>query len=465
MYQRRLHHFPHAIEASRMHAAKGESAHMQGSVAAVAKIAGTQAARTEAAGTGPDAARGRTRCRFCGSGLHPVVDLGLSPPCESFVPPERAAAGEMFYPLDVRICGECRLMQIGEFVPVEAIFDEYAYFSSFSQTWLEHARHHVATMTARHRLGPDSFVVEVASNDGYLLREVVARGIPCLGVEPAANVARTAIARGIPTRIGYFGRALAAELAAEGHVADLVVANNVLAQVPDLNDFVAGFARILKPGGVLTVEVPHLLRLIAEVQFDTIYHEHFSYFSLVTSERIFAAHGLRVFDVDLLPTHGGSLRLHVCHGASLHADTTALDRVRQAEAEAGLDDVAAYADFALRVHRTKRRLLQMLGDLKDEGLRIVGYGAPGKGNTLLNHCGIRTDLVDFTVDRNPYKHGRLLPGTRIPILAPERLDAARPDVVLILPWNLKDEIMQQLDHVRGWGGRFLVPIPEPRLLA
>ena len=412
----------------------------------------------------PDGARGRTRCRFCGGGLHPVVDLGLSPPCESFVPPERAGAGEMFHPLDVRICGDCRLMQIGEYVPVREIFDEYAYFSSYSETWVAHARDHVATMAARLGLGADSFVVEVASNDGYLLREVTARGIPCVGIEPAANVARAAVARGVPTRVAYFGRALADELVDEGRTADLVVANNVLAQVPDLNDFVAGLARILKPDGVLTIEVPHLLRLIAETQFDTIYHEHFSYFSLATSERILAAHGLRVFDVDLLPTHGGSLRLHVCHAASARDVGEALDRVRRAEAEAGLDAVATYADFARRVERTKRRLVRLLGDLKEEGRRIVGYGAPGKGNTLLNYCGIRTDLVDFTVDRNPYKHGRLLPGTRIPVLPPERLDAARPDVVLILPWNLKEEIMRQLDHVRGWGGRFLVPIPEPRLL-
>lgn len=412
----------------------------------------------------PDGERGRTRCRFCGSGLERVVDLGLSPPCESFVPPERAGLGETFHPLDVKICADCRLMQIGEYVPVREIFDEYAYFSSYSDSWLAHARVHVATMAGRLGLGPDAFVIEVASNDGYLLREVVARGIPCLGIEPAANVAAAAVSRGVPTRVAYFGRALAADLVEEGRAADLVVANNVLAQVPDLNDFVAGLALVLKPEGVLTVEVPHLLRLIAETQFDTIYHEHFSYFSLATSERIFAAHGLRVFDVDRLPTHGGSLRMHVCRTGASWPEGPGLAAVRREEAEAALDDVASYADFAARVERTKRRLVGLLGDLKDEGLRVVGYGAPGKGNTLLNYCGIRTDLVEFTVDRNPYKHGRLLPGTRIPVLPPGRLDQARPDVVFILPWNLKDEIMRQLDHVRGWGGRFLVPIPEPRLL-
>lgn len=413
---------------------------------------------------GVDEARGRTRCRFCSGALRPVVDLGLSPLCESYVPAERAGAGEVFHPLDVKVCADCRLMQLGEYVSASEIFDEYAYFSSYSDSWVAHARAFVRETARRLGLGPDSLVVEVASNDGYLLQEAVALGIPCLGIEPAANVAAAAIARGVPTRVAYFGRELAEELAAEGRLADLIVANNVLAQVPDLNAFVAGFAPLLAPHGVATIEVPHLVRLVRENQFDTIYHEHYSYFSLSTLERILGAHGLRVFDVEAIPTHGGSLRVHACHAAARRPDGPGLAAVRAEEAEARIDDVATFEGFAEQVRETKRRLLSLLIDLKRRGLRICGYGAPGKGNTLLNHCGIRTDFIDFTVDRNPYKQGRLLPGTRIPILHPDRLIEARPDVVFILPWNLKDEIMAQLAPVREWGGRFLVPIPEPRLL-
>lgn len=413
---------------------------------------------------GVHAERGRSACRFCAGLLHPVVDLGLSPLCESYVPAHRAGEGEAFHPLDVKVCAECRLMQLGEYVPAEEIFREYAYFSSYSDTWVAHAASFVRSMAGRLGLGAGGFVLEVASNDGYLLREAVALGIPCLGVEPAENVAAAALARGVPTRVGFFGRRMARELAAEGVRADLIVANNVLAQVPDLNDFVAGFAPVLKPEGVVSIEVPHLLRLIRGNQFDTIYHEHYSYFSLATLERILRAHGLRVFDVERLPTHGGSLRVLACHARASRADGPGLADVRAEEAEARLDDVATFDGFAERVRETKRRLLSLLIGLKDRGARIAGYGAPGKGNTLLNYCGIRTDFLDFTVDRNPYKQGRLLPGTRIPVLPPDRLEAARPDYVLILPWNLQYEIVRQLAHVRSWGGRFVVPIPEPRIL-
>ncbi|MFC7333142.1 class I SAM-dependent methyltransferase [Rhodocista pekingensis] len=405
--------------------------------------------------------RGHTICRACGHALEPFVDLGLSPLCESFVPPERADAGEMFYPLDVKVCPHCWLVQLGEYVPPDDIFGEYAYFSSFSRAWLAHAADYVAAMAARFGLGRDSFVVEVASNDGYLLRNAVERGIPCLGIEPAANVARAAEEAGVPTLVRFFDAALARELAAEGKQADLIAGNNVLAQVPDLHAFVGGFPVLLKPQGVLTLEFPHLLRLIEENQFDTIYHEHFSYFSLGTVRRLLAAHGLRVFDVDELWTHGGSLRVYACHENAAHPTAPAVEALCATERGRGLEDMATYRAFDARVRRTKRRLLRLLSDLREQGLSVVGYGAPGKGNTLLNYCGIRTDLLDYTVDRNPYKHGRLLPGTRIPIHPPDRIEQTRPDCVLILPWNLKDEIMRQLAPVAGWGGRFIVPIPEP----
>jgi hypothetical protein len=422
------------------------------------------AAAPGVAKTAPDRGRGRLHCRFCAGSLHPVTDLGASPPCESFLRAEQLDEGEAFYPLAVKVCPACWLVQLGEFVPREDIFTEYAYFSSYSGAWLVHARDYVAAMAARFALGAGSFVVEVASNDGYLLRNVVERGIPCLGIEPAVNVARVAEAAGVPTLTRFFGAALARELAAEGQRADLIAGNNVLAQVPDLNDFVAGLGILLKPEGVLTLEFPHLARLLAENQFDTIYHEHFSYFSLAAVERILAAQGLRVFDVEELWTHGGSLRVFACCDGAAHRATEAPARLRAAERDAGLEDLATYAAFDARVRETKWRLLELLIALRRDGKRVVGYGAPGKGNTLLNFCGIRTDLIEFTVDRNPYKHGRFLPGTRIPVLAPDALDAARPDYVLILPWNLREEIVRQLRHIRGWGGRFVVPIPEPRIL-
>ena len=405
-----------------------------------------------------------SHCRSCGGTLLPFVDLGVSPLCETFLTRDELDAPEAFYPLEVRVCGSCWLAQLPEYVPPEKIFSEYAYFSSFSQAWLAHARAYAEMAIARFGLGPKSLVIEIASNDGYLLRNFVERGVPCLGVEPAANVAEAARKVGVETLVRFFGRDVGAELVAEGREADLVIGNNVLAQVPDLNNFVAGLRIVMRPEGVLTLEFPHLLRLIEQNQFDTIYHEHFSYFSLLAAERVLNAHGLRVFDVEELWTHGGSLRLYVCRQEALREEQPAVGRLRAVEHEAGLTEAATYAAFDGRVMRTKWALLDLLIRLKREGARIAGYGAPGKGNTLLNYCGIRTDFLDFTVDRNPYKHGRFLPGSRIPVLPVERLDEMRPDYVFILPWNLKNEIMQQLSCIRGWGGRFIVPIPEPEVL-
>ncbi len=404
-------------------------------------------------------------CRVCGGALHPFVDLGVSPLCESFLTAEQLDAGEMFYPLDVKVCGTCYLAQLAEYVAPEKIFDDYAYFSSFSQAWLAHAREYVTAMVERFALGTRSFVVEVASNDGYLLKNVVAQGIPCLGIEPAHTVAAAAIAGGTPTRMAFFGRALAEEMAAAGQCADLVVGNNVLAQVPNLNDFTAGLRILLKPEGVITLEFPHLARLIAGNQFDTIYHEHFSYFSLGAIEALLARHALRVFDVEELWTHGGSLRVFACRAEAAHLEQPTVGRLRIAEVAAGLKDLATYTAFGANVEQLKHALLTLLIECRQRGARVAGYGAPGKGNTLLNFCGIRTDLLAFTVDRNPYKWGRFLPGTRIPVRPPEAIEAERPDFVLILPWNLREEIMQQLAPIRAWGGRFIVPIPWPDVVA
>ena len=389
----------------------------------------------------------------------------MSPLCESYVPPERLGDMEPFYPLLTRICDRCLLVQLEEFVAPEDIFGEYAYFSSYSDSWVAHARQYVAMAVERFRIGSDSLVVELASNDGYLLQHVVARGIPALGVEPAANVATAARARGIDTIVEFFGRDLARRLVAAGRRADLLVANNVMAHVPDLNDFVAGIAMVLAPEGVVTIEVPHLLRLIDGNQFDTIYHEHFSYFSFLTARAVLAAHGLAVFDVDELRSHGGSLRLYAQPRATGRQPVAAaVERLAARERALGYDTLAAYGSFSARVMETKWRLLEFLIARRREGKRIAGYGAPGKGNTLLNYCGIRTDLLEFTVDRNPYKHGQYLPGTRIPIREPEALEQERPDYILILPWNLKAEIVQQLAHARDWGARFVVPIPHVEVL-
>jgi SAM-dependent methyltransferase len=389
-----------------------------------------------------------------------MCDLGASPLCESFLTAGQLNQMEPFYPLRADVCEQCWLVQLESYVAPEAIFTEYAYFSSYSDSWVRHARDYTELATERLGLGPDSLVVELASNDGYLLQHFVARGIPVLGIEPAVNVAEAATERGVPTLTEFFGVELASKLAAEGRRADLIAANNVLAQVPDLNSFVAGIAGLLKPAGVVTVEFPHLVRLMEGNQFDTIYHEHFSYFSFGTARRIFARHGITLFDVEELGTHGGSLRIW---GRPADAGGPVSERVTELAAReqaAGLETPAPYAGFGRRVVETKRKLLEFLCAVKAEGATIAGYGAPGKGNTLLNYCGIRTDFLDYTVDRNPYKHGRYTPGTHIPIFAPERLAETRPDYILILPWNLKDEIIQQLAYTREWGARFVVPIPE-----
>ncbi len=399
-------------------------------------------------------------CRFCGAELATqFVDLGMSPLCETFLSRDELNAMEPFYPLRVWVCGECFLVQLQEYVSPEDIFREYAYFSSYSDAWLAHASDYADAMVERFALDGSSLAVELASNDGYLLQYFVGHGIPVLGIEPARNVAKDAEARGVPTRTEFFTAPYARELTAEGLSADLMTANNVLAQVPDVNSFVEGIAELLAPEGVVTIEFPHLMQLIAQNQFDTIYHEHFSYFSLLTTEKILGAHGLRVFDVDELWTHGGSLRVYGCLDAAAHERTAAVTRLREREAAAGLGDLPAYSRFEEQVRETKRALLEFLITQKRAGKRIVGYGAPGKGNTLLNYCGIREDLLEFTVDRNPYKHGRFLPGTHIPVHPPEALDEAKPDLVMILPWNLREEISTQLAHIREWGGRFVVPIP------
>jgi len=405
-------------------------------------------------------------CLACGAALrHTFVDLGLSPLCESYVAREDLDRMEPFYPLHVYVCGECFLVQLQEFVSPEAIFTEYAYFSSYAESWVEHMRRYADMITERLGLGRESLVVEVASNDGYLLQHFVRKGIPVLGVEPAANVARVAEAKGIPTLVRFFGAETAREMAAEGKQADLICGANVLAQVPRPDDFVQGLRLLLKPGGVITIEFPHLMRLMAESQFDTIYHEHFSYFSFLSAERIFAAQGLVLFDVEELPTHGGSLRVYARHAEDASKPVTArAEELRRREVEAGLLRLETYAHFGEQVKETKRKLLAFLIEAKRQGKSVVGYGAPGKGNTLLNYCGIRTDFIDFTVDRSTYKQGKFLPGTRIPIHHPDRIREARPDYVLILPWNFKDEIVAQMAGIRDWGGRFVVPIPEVRVL-
>jgi hypothetical protein len=406
------------------------------------------------------------RCRFCDSPLeHTFINLGKSPLCESFLAAEQLNLMEPFYPLHAYVCAECFLVQLQEYVTGEKIFTEYAYFSSYSDSWLDHARRYTDKMIGELALSADSQVIEVASNDGYLLQYFVERGVPSLGIEPAANVAKVAIDKGVPTRVEFFGVALAEALKRDGMQADLLLGNNVLAQVNDINDFVAGLAIALKPRGVITIEFPHLMQLVEQCQFDTIYHEHFSYFSFVAAERIFAAHGLVLFDVEELPTHGGSLRIYARHaGDDTKPVTDRARALRQREVDAGLLSLDYYKSFARRVEMVKRDLLEFLIDAKRRGRRIVGYGAPGKGNTLLNYCGIRTDFLEFTVDRSPYKQGKFLPGTEIPIKHPDAIREARPDYVLILPWNLKDEIAEQLAYVRDWGGRLVVPIPRVEVL-
>jgi SAM-dependent methyltransferase len=407
----------------------------------------------------------QTACRFCGARLeHVFADLGMSPLANSYLAPDQRARMEPHYPLRALVCDRCFLVQLEEYESAEAIFSDYAYFSSYSTSWLDHARRYVDAVVGRFGLDESSRVVELASNDGYLLQYFRERGIPVLGIEPAANVAEVAAGKGIPTLVEFFGRETARQVAGESS-ADLLIGNNVLAHVPDLNDFVGGMKILLAPDGVLTMEFPHLMRLIDEEQFDTIYHEHFSYFSFTTATRVFEAHDLTLFDVDELPTHGGSLRIYGRHADDGSKPVT--DRARELldrEARAGYDDLAAYTNFARRTEQAKRQILSFLIGLKEEGKRIAGYGAPAKGNTLLNYCGVRGDFIDFTVDMNPHKQGHYLPGSHIPIRAPEALREERPNVVLILPWNLRDEIMEQHSYVRDWGGRFAARAPDLRLL-
>ena len=406
------------------------------------------------------------RCRFCKAPLrHTFVDLGMSPLCESYLTADQLNGMEPFYPLHVKVCEACFLVQLEQYVSAEHIFAEYAYFSSYSDSWLKHSSNYVDMITERLDLGAQSLAVELASNDGYLLQYFVNKGIPVLGVEPAVNVAKVAEQKGVSTLVKFFGCQTALQMVAAGHAADLVIGNNVLAQVPDLNDFVGGIRILLKPGGVATLEFPHLERLMAENQYDTIYHEHFSYFSLITVEKIFASHGLVLFDVDEIPTHGGSIRIYLRHIEDISKPITpAVVKLREREFKAGLDRINTYATFSEQVVESKRALLELLVGLRRERKVVAGYGAPGKGNTLLNYCGIRTDFLEFTVDRNPYKHGRFLPGTHIPIHPVERIRERRPDYILILPWNLKTEIVAQLSYAREWGARFIVPIPVARIL-
>jgi SAM-dependent methyltransferase len=401
-------------------------------------------------------------CRFCGSDLQRTfVDLGLSPLCETYPAPEQLNRGETYYPLHVMVCEKCWLVQLGEYESPENIFNDYPYFSSFSDSWLRHCDKYCEAMKARFGLDQKSFVVEVASNDGYLLQYFVSRGVPVLGIEPAANVAKVAVEKGVPTLVHFFGTKLAEQLASEGQCADLILGNNVLAQVPDLNDFVEGLKVMLKPEGVLTLEFPHLLQLIQQREFDTIYHEHFSYFSLLNSIRMLEAHGLRIFDVDELKSHGGSLRIYGCRMESAtHPVEANVRKVLDDELRAGLDTVEGYTTFAQQVKETKFALLNFLLSAAGQGKKVAGYGAPGKSATLLHYCGIGKDLIEYTVDRSPYKQGRFLPGSRIPIHHPDRIRETKPDYVVILPWNLKDEIMQQLQFIREWGGKFVVPIPK-----
>src|SRR5262245_27752902 len=405
------------------------------------------------------------RCRLCQSHLETTfVDLGMSPLCESFLTADQLDQMEPYFPLHVLVCSNCFLVQLQEYVKPAHIFTEYAYFSSYSTSWVEHARQYCHMIRDRLALGPQSQVFEIASNDGYLLQHFLPLNISVTGIEPAANVAEVARKKNVPTLVEFFGLALAQRLASEGKRADLIIGNNVLAQVPDLNDFVAGMAHLLTPQGVVTLEFPHLETLINENQFDTIYHEHFSYFSLVTIERMAARHGLKVFDVEQIPTHGGSLRVYLCRTDAAHAVSPNVTGLLAHERQIGFEDIATYARFAARVHHTKRQLLDFLIECKDKGARLCGYGAPGKGNTLLNYCGIGTDFLDFTVDRNPYKHGRYTPGMHIPILPVEAINEARPDYLLILPWNLKTEIASQMRHVGDWGGKFVVPIPDVEII-
>lgn len=405
-------------------------------------------------------------CRFCEKPLtHSFCDLETSPLSNAYLKEEDLCCKEPFYPLHAYVCDHCYLVQLEEFESPEEIFGDYAYFSSYSESWLKHAEKYVELMINRFGIDSSQQVVEIASNDGYLLRYFVEKKIPVLGIEPAANVAQVAQSSGIPTVVKFFGVQTAKELLVEGKQADLLLGNNVLAHVPRLNDFVEGMKILLKPQGVITMEFPHLLKLMNENQFDTIYHEHFSYFSLLTVESVFAKHGLEIFDVDELPTHGGSLRIYAKHQNDNSKKVS--DRVhnlKQRERQSELDSLPGYQNFQAKVQKTKEGLLKFLKEAKERGETVVGYGAPAKGNTLLNYCKIGKDLIEYTVDRSPHKQERYLPGTHIPIKKVEAISQTKPDYLLILPWNLKEEIMQQMHHIRSWGGKFVVPLPHVEIM-
>ena len=406
-------------------------------------------------------------CRFCRAPLtQTFVDLGDQPLANSYLTKAQLEAGtERSYPLHTRVCGQCFLVQADDPVAADAIFDEdYAYFSSYSASWVAHAKRYAEAMIDRFGLGPQSLVIEVASNDGYLLQHFKARGVPVLGVEPTANTAAVAVEKGIPTEVDFFDVATGQALAARGVQADLMAGNNVLAHVPDIGDFVGGFRHVLKAEGVLTFEFPHLLNLIEKVQFDTIYHEHYSYLSLLAVERVLRANGLRPFDVELLPTHGGSLRLFCAHQDASHEETQALADLRAREAAAGLDRLETYDGFTARVEAVREAFLAYLAEAKASGRKVAAYGAAAKGNTFLNYCGVTADDIEAAFDANPHKQDRFLPGSHVPIYAPEKVAEIRPDDILILPWNLMDEIMGQLAYVKDWGGRFVVAAPEPRVV-
>ncbi|RJQ42902.1 MAG: class I SAM-dependent methyltransferase [Nitrospiraceae bacterium] len=406
------------------------------------------------------------KCRFCETALDATfVDLGMSPMANSYLKAEQLKKMEPFYPLHTYVCGNCYLVQLPEFESPENIFSDYAYFSSYSDSWLKHAKGYTDMMVSRFGFHGSSQVVEIASNDGYLLQYFREKGVPVLGIEPARNVAEAARAKQIETVVKFFGTRTADELVSEGRQADLLIGNNVLAHVPNLNDFVEGLKILLKPDGIITMEFPHLMRLIAENQFDTIYHEHFSYFSFISVQRVFAAHGLRIFDVEEVPTHGGSLRIFSCHedNGSRQIEKRAYDLIKREEQE-GFRDMEFYSTFGEKVRETKRSILDFMIREKRKGKSFAAYGAPAKGNTLLNYCGIRSDFIDYTVDRSPHKQSLFLPGVHIPINSPDRIQETRPDYLVILPWNLKDEIVEQMSHIRAWGGKFLVFIPEVKII-
>jgi len=405
-------------------------------------------------------------CLFC---EHPLTrtfaDLGTSPLCEEFIKPENRNNSQKIYPLHVYVCDQCLLVQVQEYVSPEEIYDDYFYFSSYSNSWLKHASDYVEKMVNEYRINRESFVVEIASNDGYLLQYFKEKGIPVLGVEPSENVARVAVERGIPTEKVFFGYDTAGELKSKYGTADLILGNNVLAHVPKINDFVSGLKEMLSEHGIMTFEFPHLMQLVENNQFDTIYHEHFSYFSLLVVKKIFAEHGIKLFHVEELKSHGGSIRIFLCHdenrGIPVQQSVTNLLKTEQNK---GYEKPDFYTLFDEQVKETKREILKLLIHLKEKGETVAGYGAPGKGNTLLNYCGIRNDFLDYTVDRNPAKHGMYLPGSLIPVYSPDKIRETKPDYVFILPWNLKKEIMEQMSYIREWGGKFIIPIPKPEIL-